>query len=263
MTVNLCFYFGCIIRETSEHIPSSRVSSSSPSLPIIDVWIWDFNKNRSDLVRVRGSFHFRRINWQFITREGKKWWRREVKNCWLISEKSSFKIQIRIALVAGAARRALRALRNPTLYHFASCFVTSPIHPIAAANFHSSMTFESLFFLCHNLFYLPTSLCVFRSALSADLSTIGTWKAFLNGFLISNRRQAFNDRNLMACKVFIKLILYEDLLNGHKKEFFVVCIGNRRRPWTRVRLTLILEKKTLKSFFFAGLWSFILISEFE
>lgn len=55
----------------------------------------------------------------------------------------------------------------------------------------------------------------------------------LNGFLISNRRQAFNDRNLMARKVFIKLILYEDLLNGDgKKEFslFVLEIGPVHGP---------------------------------
>lgn len=130
-----------------------------------------------------GSFHFHRINWQFITREGKKWWRREVKNCLLISEKSSFNIQIRIALVAGLQDdRALQTLFNEIRHYITSPVALSPrrfIRPTAAANFHSSMTFESLFFLCHNLFYLPnTSLCVFRSALSTDLSTIGTWKAF-------------------------------------------------------------------------------------
>lgn len=161
--------------ETSKH--SIRWISSS--LPIFDVWIWDFNKNRSDLavsgVRVRGSFHFRRINWQFITRKERN---DGVKNCSLISEKSSFNIQIWIALVGVVAglQGGLYEIRH---YITVSCLVCHLANPAAAANFHSSMTFESLFFLCHNLFYLQnTRLCVFRSLLSTDLSTIGTWKAF-------------------------------------------------------------------------------------
>lgn len=52
----------------------------------------------------------------------------------------------------------------------------------------------------------------------------------LNGFLISNRRQAFNDRNLMARKVFIKLILYEDLLNGDEKKKSFRCLYWKSGP---------------------------------
>lgn len=98
-----------------------------------------------------------------------------VKNCSLISEKSSFNIQIRIALVGVVAGDCKAGFMKSDIISLQVAFVTSA----AAANFPSSMTFESLFFLCHNLFYLQnTSLCVFRSVLSTDLSTIGTWKAF-------------------------------------------------------------------------------------